>query len=153
MRALGTWQGGYRTVLEDSSGHQLTVDLPTDEGGKNTGPFALELSVMALAGCITTIFAIVAKKRRLSFEGMTVDLTADRPAGTPTIVSVTGVARVTSDAPTEEIETALDVTLKTCPVGVLFERAKIPVHVRVEVVDPGPIGIEFPGARAPLSAA
>jgi putative redox protein len=140
-------------MLEDSSGHQLTVDLPTDEGGENAGPFALELSVMALAGCITTIFAIVAKKRRLSFDGLTVELTADRPVGSPTIVSVTGVAQVTSDAPTSEIETALNLTVRTCPVGVLFERAKIPVRVRVEVLTPGPIGVEFPGVTTPLYAA
>jgi putative redox protein len=152
MRAIGTWQGGYRTNLEDSSGHLVTVDLPADEGGENLGPFALELSVMALAGCITTIFAIVAKRRRLAFDGLTVDLTADRPEGSPTIASVTGVARVTSEAPTEEIETALNVTVRTCPVGVLFERAKIPVRVRLEVVTPGPIGIEFPGVRTPLEA-
>jgi uncharacterized OsmC-like protein len=124
-----------------------------DEGGENAGPFALELSLMALAGCISTIFAIVAKKRHLEFEGLTVDLTADRPEGSPTMVSVDGVAQVTSDAPKEEIETALNVTVGTCPVGVLFERAKIPVHVRIEVVTPGPIGIEFPGVRASLQAA
>lgn len=137
MQVTGIWQGGFRTALEDSSGHRLEVDLPTDEGGENRGPFALELSVMALAGCITTIFVLVAKKRRVPFEALRVDLTAMRPKGSPTIVAVEGTAHVVSRSPASEVETALDVTLRTCPVGVLFERAKIPVEVRIQVEAPG----------------
>jgi putative redox protein len=136
MRAIGTWQGGYRTLLEDGSGHSVTVDLPEDEGGGDVGPFALELSVLSLAGCITTIFALVAKRRRVKFEGMTVELDADRPKGSPTIASVSGVLRVETSAPHEEVETVLAITLRTCPVGVLYEKAHVPVRVHLEVVDP-----------------
>jgi len=133
MKVTGTWQGGYQTLLEDSSGHSVTVDLPLYEGGKDRGPFALELSVMSLAGCITTIFAIVAKKRRLKFEKMRVELEAVRPEGSPTIVAVDGLFHVSTSAPVEEVQTALSLTLRTCPVGVLFEHAHIPVRVRLEV--------------------
>jgi len=139
MRAVGTWQGGYQTLLEDTGGHFVTVDLPRDEGGENLGPFALELSVLSLAGCITTIFAIVAKKRRLSFQGMKVDLEAARPEGSRTITSVDGVLRVVTSASRNDVETALSITMRTCPVGVLFERARVPVHVRLEVVPPEPL--------------
>ncbi len=83
MKAIGTWEGGYRTLLEDTSGHSVTVDLPKDEGGNDLGPSALELCVLSLAGCITTIFALIAKKRRLKFEGMKVDLHAERPKVLP----------------------------------------------------------------------
>ena len=136
MKAIGTWQGGYRTLLEDASGHAVTVDLPRDEGGGDLGPFALELSVLSLAGCITTIFALVAKKRRLKFEGLKVDLDAERPKGAPTIASVEGTLRVVTSAPREHVEAALDITLRTCPVGVLYEKAHVPVRVRLEVVAP-----------------
>jgi len=136
MKVLGTWQGGYRTVLEDSTGHRVTVDLPRDEGGENAGPFALELSVLSLAGCVTTIFALVAQKRRLKFEGMSIELDAQRPVGAPTIASVEGVLRVTTTASRDEVESTFDITLRTCPVGVLYEKAHIPVRVRLEVVSP-----------------
>jgi len=142
MKAVGTWQGGYRTVLEDGSGHSVTVDLPKDEGGTEVGPYALELSVMSLAGCITTIFALVAKRRRLPFDGMKVELEADRPKGAPTIASVSGVLRVETPAAREDVEAALAITMRTCPVGVLFEHAHVPVRVRLEVVNPltsGPV--------------
>jgi putative redox protein len=136
MKAVGTWQGGFRTLLEDSSDHSVTVDLPRDEGGGDVGPYALELSVMSLAGCITTIFALVAKRRRLKFDGMRVELEAERPRGSPTIASVEGVLRVETSAPREDVQTTLDITLRTCPVGVLYEKAHIPVRVHLEVVAP-----------------
>lgn len=145
MKAVGTWQGGFQTLLEGSSGHSVTVDLPHDEGGRDAGPFALELSVMALAGCITTIFALVAKKRRLSFDAMKVELKANRPEGSPTIASVDGVFHVVTAASREDAETALRIALRTCPVGVLYERAHIPVRVRLE--------LEAPSAAAPVATA
>jgi putative redox protein len=138
MKAVGTWKGGFQTQLEDARGHAVTVDLPADEDGGNLGTSALELSVLSLAGCITTIFALVAKKRRLTFEEMQVELDAERPEGSPTIVSVDGVLRVVTSVPKEDVETALNITLRTCPVGVLYEHAHIPVRVQPIVLAPDP---------------
>jgi len=136
MKAVGTWQGGDRTLLEDDEGHALTVDLPRDEGGSDLGPSSLELSVMSLAGCISTIFVIVARRRRLRLEELRVELDAQRPEGAPTITSVEGVLRVVTSAPRKDVATALEITLRTCPVGVLFERAHVPVRVRLDMVEP-----------------
>jgi putative redox protein len=129
MQAIGRWTHGYETVLEDAHAHRVTVDLPVDEGGRSAGPSALELAVLSLAGCITTIFTLVARRRRLAFQGMTVALEAERPPGAPTITRVHGTLRVRTRADPSDVETALRLTLKTCPVGVLFEKAQIPVEV------------------------
>jgi putative redox protein len=129
MQAIGTWKNGYETLLEDDRAHSVIVDLPVDEGGRSVGPSALDLSVLALAGCITTTFALVARKRRFAFQGMTVALEAERPSGAPTITRVRGTLRLRTRAGQGEVETALRLTLKTCPVGVIFERAGIPVEV------------------------
>jgi putative redox protein len=142
------WKGGFETLLEDDRGHTVTVDLPADEGGRNAGTSALELGVLSLAGCISTIFALVARKRRLSFTGLTVSLTADRPAGAPTIQRVHGRLEVETKASKEEVETVLRLTLKTCPVGVLFEQAHIPVDVIVATVPPPPMDSHRPGGAA-----
>lgn len=136
MKALGTWKGGYQTQLNDGRAHTVTVDLERDEGGDDLGTSALELSVLSLAGCITTIFALVAKKRRLLVESMTIELDAERPHGAPTIVGVDGVLHVVTRAPPEEVTIALGITMRTCPVGVLFDQAGIPVRVRAQVMSP-----------------
>ncbi len=134
--AIGTWEGGYRTRLNDGRGHDVVVDLDRDEGGGDAGTSALELQVLALAGCITTIFGLVARRRRLTFEAMSIELGAERPPRAPTITAVSGVLRVTTAAPAEEVATALTLTLRTCPVGVIFERAGIPVVVRPVITPP-----------------
>jgi len=129
MQAIGTWAGGYRTVLEDGRTHSVTVDLPRDEGGDSTGTSALELAVLSLAGCITTIFTLIARRRRLSFSGMSIALEAERPEGAPTITRVRGTFRLRTAASPEEVSTTLRLTVRTCPVGVIFEKAGIPVDV------------------------
>jgi len=129
MQAIGRWAGGYRTVLEDGRTHTVTVDLPRDEGGESAGTTALELAVLALAGCVTTIFALIARRRRLSFAGMSIALEAERPDGAPTITRVRGTFRLRTDASLEEVATALRLTVHSCPVGVVFERAGIPVDI------------------------
>jgi putative redox protein len=139
MDVRGVWQGNFETRLEDGRGHAVTVDLPVDEGGQNAGTSALELGVLSLAGCITTIFGLVAKKRKLAFNGLTISLTADRPRGAPTIERVHGTLEVRTDVPKEDVETVLRLTLKTCPMGVIFERAKIPVDVAIVLSPPLPL--------------
>ena len=53
----------------------------------------------------------------------------------------------------EETETVLRLTLKTCPMGVLFEQAHIPVEVTVATVPPIPTESHRPGGAAnPASA-
>jgi len=136
MHATGEWTVGFQTRLEDGRGHIVTVDLPLDEHGRDLGPSALELNVMSLAGCISTIFALVAKARHLRFDALRVTLDAERPKGAPTISAVSGEVRVTTRAPAAEVETAVEFTLRTCPVGVIFERAQIPLRIRTVVLPP-----------------
>ena len=131
MQASAIWTGGYQTLLDDLRGHRVVIDLPREEDGQDAGTSALELAVLSLAGCISTIFALVARRRRIAYTAMRVDLTADRPRASPTVVGVHGTMTIASPASRDDIETALAITLRTCPVGVLFERAHIPVSVAV----------------------
>ena len=136
MEARATWKGGYETRLEDDRGHRVVVDLPVHEGGGDVGTSALELTVLSLAGCISTIFTLIAEKRRLPFDALSIALTADRPTDSPTIERVCGTLTVETAAPKEEVEAALCLTMKTCPVGILLERAHVPVEVSAVVVAP-----------------
>lgn len=135
---------GFRTVLKDGRDHTVTIDLPRDEGGEDLGPSALELCVMSLAGCISTIFALIAAKRRLMVGTTSIGLEATRAQDSPTITSVRGELRVTTDAPLAEVNAALRLTLRSCPVGVIFERANIPVHVRAVVTRPASGAVPVP---------
>ena len=150
MDADGVWKGGFETRLEDGRGHVVTVDLPVDASGRDSGTSPLELMVLSLAGCITTIFAMIAAKRKLAFEGLHVSLRADRPPGAPTIRKVYGTLEVRTEASKADVETVLRLTLKTCPVGVLFERAQIPVEVALSISPTTVMRLHhFPGHAGP----
>jgi putative redox protein len=136
MQARGVWKGGFEAQLEDGRGHTVTIDEPVEDGGTNKGTSAHELLLLSLTGCITTIFHIIANKRKLAFDGFTVSLRAERARGAPTIQRVHGTVEVRTDAPPEEVETILRLTVKTCPVGSLFERAQVPVEVTAKVIPP-----------------
>ena len=134
MEAHAVWKGRARIEADDGRGHRIVIDLPSDEDGEDAGTSALELAVVSLAGCLLTIFPLVAKRRRLEFRSMEVDLRGHRGPKAPTVERVEGVMRVGTDAGQEEAETVLRLTTRTCPVGVLFERAGVPVDIRLEKV-------------------
>jgi putative redox protein len=125
MKAVSVWAEGYRSVLDDGRGHSVVVDLPTDQNGTNAGPTALELCLMSLAGCTTTIFKIVAGKRNFAYKAFKVELEAEKPEGALTVTGVKGKMEIVTGAEEKEAETVLRLTLKTCPVGVIFANAKI----------------------------
>ena len=126
MKAISVWSDGYRSVLDNGRGHTVVVDLPTDQGGTNTGVTALELCVMSLAGCITTIFKTVAGKRNFVYKAFRVELDAEKPKDALTVTSLKAKMEIVTDAPQQEAETVLRLTLnKACPVDVIFENAGI----------------------------
>lgn len=131
MKAVSVWISGFRSVVDNGRAHSVVVDLPVNQGGEDLGPTALELALMSLAGCIGTIFAIVAGKRKLSYERLRVELEAEK--GEKTIEKVRGVLRIKTAASREEVETALRLTMEICPVGLIFERAGAKPEIRVEL--------------------
>lgn len=131
MKATSIWISKYRSVLDNGRGHSVVVDLPPENNGDDTGPTALELLPMALAGCITTIFSMVAEKRRLKYSGLRVDLEAEK--GEKTIEEVKGVLTIKTGASRETVETVLRLTMEICPVGILFEKAGIKPKLEVKV--------------------
>ncbi|HYK93281.1 MAG TPA: OsmC family protein [Thermoplasmata archaeon] len=138
MEAHAVWTGGGRIQLDDGRGHTVVVDLPLDEGGTDTGTSGLELALLSLAACILTIFPLVARRRRLAFDSMELHLTGHRGPRAPTIERVEGEFRLGTAASVEDAETALRLTTRTCPVGVLFERSGVPVTVRLVRLEPVP---------------
>lgn len=121
MKIKSVWIDTYRSVVDSGRRHSVIVDLPPDQNGVKTGATALELAAMSLAGCVTTIFKVVAVKRK--FKGLKVELEADKPKEADTITKVTGNVEIVTDADEAEARTVFNLTMGSCPVGVLFVRA------------------------------
>ncbi len=125
--------GCYQSVVDNGRHHGVVLDLPGAKGGNDLGPTALELAAMALSGCISTIWAVVAKNSGVSYQRLTVELEADKPDDKPTIVSARAVVTVESGESREKLQRILDKTLDACPVGKLYEKAGIPVQAELVV--------------------
>lgn len=137
FRGNATWRGGIENELDDGRGHSYFIDVTRAEGGQDKWTSGFELGLLSLAGCINAVFALVAKRRKLPFESMRTELEGERPDKAPTYTAVHGVFRIQTSARKEEVATALALTMRICPIGVLFERAKIPVHVDAVITAPG----------------
>ena len=125
--------GCFQSIVDNGRHHGLVLDLPGAKGGNDLGPTALELAAMALSGCISTIWAVVAKNSGVSYQRLTVELEADKPDDEPTITATRAVVTVESSEPRERLQRILDKTLDACPVGKLYEKAGIPLRSELVV--------------------
>ena len=124
---------GYQIVLDDGYSHAIVVDLPPDLG-TGMGPTSLEICVMSHAGCYVTIFALTAKKMRIPLRGLTVKVEAVKTDEVGTITKETFDIEIDADAPADRIQRLHEVTVKTCPVDILLQKAGVKVKYNVKTV-------------------
>lgn len=76
IKVSGTWKGGYRVDVQ-AGDHAIIVDQPEAGGGKNEGPNPLEIFLTALASCLGTIAAIIARQERIELRAFEVTVEGD----------------------------------------------------------------------------
>lgn len=124
--------GCYQSIVDNGRHQGVALDLPESKSGDDVGPTALELSAMGLAGCITTIWAVIAKNSKCTYRKIVVELDMNKPDDAPTFTDGTAVVKVDSDETQEKLERILDKTMNACPVGKLFEAAHVEISTRLE---------------------
>ena len=129
MQAVATWRRGHEILLEDGRAHSVLVDLPPEGGGTSAGTTSLELSVLSLAGSLTSTFVTLAHKRRMDFSGVKLVLESDIDSLEAGFREIHGTLRVRSRADRTEVEATLRSALELAPVGRIFRDAKVPVSV------------------------
>lgn len=121
---------GFQILLDDNESHSYVVDLAPDLG-TGLGASALEVCVMSHAGCYATIFLLTAKKMRLVIKDLKVKLEAIKSDETGTISEETFDIKIKTDSPQDRIEHAHKLTVESCPVGILFEKAGVKTSYKV----------------------
>jgi putative redox protein len=89
------------------------------------GSSALDLCLMSFAGCYATIFVLTAKKMRFSLKSMEVTVDAVKSEAVGTITEAIVDVLVETDMPKDRLRRAHELTVRTCPVGKLFEKAGV----------------------------
>ena len=121
-----------RTIVDNSRTHSIVCDLPTAQGGQDTGPTALELAIMGLADCAATIFADVAKRSNIEIEKLEVVAEAEKSADSPLLKNVKLKVHVSAKARKQLLEAVWRRTEANCPVVAIFKE-QMPVEVEFKV--------------------
>ncbi len=129
IKAKATWIENVRSKVDNQRTHSVICDLSTPAGGTDSGPTALELSLMALADCGVTIFADVCKKSNIPLSKVEVTAEAEKSPDSPIITGVTMKVNASSSARKELVDAAWRRTEANCPVLFIF---KEPIPVKVE---------------------
>ena len=132
IKAKATWVENVRSKVDNQRAHSVICDLPAPAGGTDSGPTALELSLMALADCGITIFADVCKKSSIKLDKVEVTVEAEKSPDSPVITGVTMKVEVSSKARKELLDAAWRRTEANCPVLFIFKEP-MPVKVEFEV--------------------
>ncbi len=122
----------FRIAIDDGRAHSVCVDLPPDIG-TDRGPTALELGIMSFAGCVATIFVLMAKKTRVKISDLEITMKAEKPEGAKTVTKADYEVTVKSDENEERLKRVFELTRANCPVGLLFERAGVKVSYNLKV--------------------
>ncbi len=116
----------YEIILDNDGPHSVVVDQPADTF-PGLGPTPLELCVMSHAGCYATIAVLTARKMRLQLKGCDVKVEAVKDPEIGTITEETFDILFKVDATEERVRRLHEITLKNCPVGILFEKAGVKI--------------------------
>ena len=123
----------FEIALDNGRSHGQIVDQPS-ETFQGLGPTPLELCVMSHAGCYATICALTAKKMRLSLKGCDVKVEAVKSPETGTISEESFDIIFRVDASEDRVQRLHELTLKNCPVGILFEKAGVEISYNLKTV-------------------
>ena len=119
-------------VLDNGRAHAVVSDQPT-ENGPGLGATPLELCVMSHAGCYAAICALTAQKMRLPLKSCDVKSEAVKSEEVGTIIEEKMDITLDVDAPIDRIERLHELTLKNCPVGILYEKAGVKIAYNLKI--------------------
>ncbi|MFK7852205.1 MAG: OsmC family protein [Akkermansiaceae bacterium] len=69
------YQGDLRcSATHEPSGNQITTDAPVDNNGKGEAFSPTDLVATALGACMGTVMGIVAERKGISLEGMSIEV-------------------------------------------------------------------------------
>lgn len=123
----------FRITVDDGRAHSVCVDLPPDMG-TDRGPTALELGVMSFAGCVATIFVLMARKTRVKINDLEITMKAEKPEGAKTVTKADYKVIVASDESEDKLRRVFELTRAHCPVGLLFEKAGVEVSFDLRIL-------------------
>lgn len=117
VKVTGEYQGDLHcTATHGPSGDTLTTDAPKDNQGRGAAFSPTDLVATALATCIATTMAIVARKHGVELNGLRYEVTKEMSADAPRRIVRLATTVWLPIAKTEPVGAALEHAAHHCPV-------------------------------------
>lgn len=111
------YQGDLRCFATHTpSGDTLTTDAPTDNNGKGQAFSPTDLVATALGACMATVMGIVAQRKEISLQGMTIDIRKHMSEDSPRRISMLEVDIHMPLPATHSERKLLESAARGCPV-------------------------------------
>ena len=136
LKSNARWIQGYLTEVDDGRGHKIQMDLPPHQNGEDLAATALEYMVMGYAGCTVTTFKLIADKMRLKIDSIDMAVEAEKIGEMDTVTDLKSVLTVKSSEPEEKLKKVLGMVNQACPVGRIYDMAKIPSVIDLVIQTP-----------------
>ena len=117
------------------NGHEIKIDVDSENGGDDTGPRPKPLMLVALAGCTGMDVVSILKKMRVNFDELTISVEANMREEHPKFYDwMKVIFRFTGkDLPLDKLQRAVQLSEEQyCGVSALYKMA-IPVTFEIKV--------------------
>ncbi|GCE16193.1 OsmC family protein [Tengunoibacter tsumagoiensis] len=112
LRVGARWQHGMRFAITTGSGHSISVDAATTDGGENGGARPMELLIAGLAGCAGMDIISILRKMRQDVTSYEVQISSERREELPKIFTTINVQHLITGRAIKPsaVERALELT-------------------------------------------
>ncbi len=130
MKARINWTGAASFLGESGSGHQVQMDGPPAEGGKNQGPRPMEMMLLGLGGCTSFDVMSILKKARQDVTDCVTEIEAERADSVPSVFTRIHIHfRVTGHKlKDKQVARAVELSAeKYCSASIMLEKAGVEI--------------------------
>ncbi len=115
---------GMQFVAEGGTGHAIVLDGDPSVGGRDTGSRPMELVLMGLAGCTAMDVAFILRRKRAAFDGLEVNVQAERADTHPKVYTKIHVEYVVyGDVDEKAVRQAIELSEeKYCSVSAMLRK-------------------------------
>ena len=138
MKATISCQEDVMFTGESGSGHQVTIDGPESEGGKNRGARPMELMLMGIGGCTSFDVMKILRKARQPVENCVAHLEATRADEVPAVFTDIHIHFVVTGkgVKASQVKRAIELSAeKYCSASIMLGRGGVNITHDFELVE------------------
>jgi putative redox protein len=138
MKATIKWAEDVMFIGESGSGHEITIDGPESEGGRNRGVRPMELMLLGIGGCTSFDVMKILAKSRQPVENCVAQIEAKRADEVPSVFTDIHIHFVVTGKGVKETQVRRAIELsaeKYCSASIMLGRGGVNITHDFELVE------------------